>query len=186
MSQESVNVPQPPKPSRLTRRLPGIATALGLFATLWATLWGQTIPDMLRGDEVERFRGEMGRACAATRADLRRPHYAPDLAWRGGSAPPETFGRLKAVVRLHLPQFVAMAAPDQFEPDYNRFLSGWRYIAKWDITDPGPEQIEDEAFEAYKTSPLYRLEDAIDAIAAPECQPLSTDAHVILMDAAQN
>jgi hypothetical protein len=185
MTETDANGLSPPPVSRVRRHLPAIATALGLFATLWATLWGQTLPEMLRGDATKRFRGEMGSACAAAHADLRRPRYVPDLAWRGGSDPPETFGRLKAVVRLHLPQFVALAPPDQFAHDYNQFMTGWRHIAKWDLIDPVPEQIRDEAFEAYRTSPLLRVEDAVDAIASPECQTFSVDLHVILLHESQ-
>ena len=66
--------------SRWRTALPTIATVLGLGATLWATLVGQTVPDLLRSEskEIRTFRLASDRVCGEALATI-RGHMPVDL-----------------------------------------------------------------------------------------------------------
>jgi hypothetical protein len=170
MSSGSVQ-PPPRQSQRLKQHLPAIATALGLFATLWATLLGQTVPQLLRGDDATAFRSDVASVCSDALRDLDAWEPAP------GAGLPNTFGRVQWLTRSVLPQFLAVAAPAQYKSDYARAVSGWRTMSRWGNRrgrTPLPNEPEIRDVMTTGNSPFYKFSNAVGDISIPECMTLSS------------
>jgi hypothetical protein len=126
MSNLTSTRPMAPPAGRRARpriSLSAVAAALGLAATLWATLVGRTLPDIVRnpGHELAVFRTAADGECVAG-----IPATAPTVppVKRSGEA-------VAAASRTgdRLVHFASVQPPDQYTDDYRVLVDAWRDVA---------------------------------------------------------
>jgi hypothetical protein len=126
MSNLSSTRPIAPPPGRRSRpriSLSAVAAALGLAATLWATLVGRTLPDIVRneGHQLAVFRTAADRECVqgiprttAVLPSVKRSREAIAAADRVGD---------------RLVHFASVRPPEQYAGDYRALVDAWRDVA---------------------------------------------------------
>jgi hypothetical protein len=108
-----------------------MGATLGLFATLWATLIGRTVPDLLRADPVDSFRSRVDGVCKKD---------TDNIVHDGTTTYYATLPRLNRDVKFQAGRFVLRAqssladyertrAPEQFTTKYSDMLSALEDIA---------------------------------------------------------
>jgi hypothetical protein len=144
ISTRPVGSPPPPPRRRLRLRLPAVAAALGLFATLWSTMVGKTVPELLKSDEREiaSFRDRVNAGCV---------HAARDFGFFGTI--PVTGSKYRILLTLdrgtrtllvrtrrgpefpsaeQLPRltasFAVLQPPAQLASNYREFVAGWKAL----------------------------------------------------------
>jgi hypothetical protein len=107
-----------PKRRRRLRRptLAGAGAALGVIATLWATLVGQTIPALLRDEDapIKRFRAQVAAICVRVDAEARRQSRSDVSAREAGV-------RLGYLVDGLAPGLASIRPPPLYEAEYSSF-----------------------------------------------------------------
>jgi hypothetical protein len=140
-------VGQPPalRKNRPRLRLSAVAAALGLFATLWSTMVGKTVPELLRSDEreVAKFHDRVDAAChvAASNLQIHRGAVIPPLereitmsTTRGRRTllkltfSPRPLARENQFARRVTASFAALKPPAQLAPDYREFVASWKTL----------------------------------------------------------
>ena len=126
MSNLSSTRPIAPPPGRRARpriSLSAVAAALGLAATLWATLVGRTLPEIVRneGHQLAVFRTAADRECVqgiprttAVLPSVKRSREAIAAADRVGD---------------RLVHFASVRPPEQYAGDYRALVDAWRDVA---------------------------------------------------------
>jgi hypothetical protein len=97
----------------LPRSWAAVGAVLGVVATLWATLIGQTIPELLADDDaaLNGFRSDVDAICAS----------AEDRLGSNRSASPERLRDVQA-------QFAAILPPAQYRDEYEDLERAWSEI----------------------------------------------------------
>jgi hypothetical protein len=134
-------------------KLSAVAAALGLFATLWSTMIGKTLPELLKSDEREvvKFRNRVDEACSAAAQNLVIDRGAvtitdPPITLLNSPTSPRIitltpsrrkWARRTRFARRTTASFAALQPPAQLDPDYRDFVAGWKRLTlAMDHTSP--------------------------------------------------
>lgn len=117
---------------RWRTHLPVVAATLGLAATLWATLTGQTIPELIRDEKAElnAFRLEVVRVC-----DKHAAAFSARLDTLNRNRGLSEHQHLVRIVRewrdtadRTIASLAEIDAPDQFTEEYSAYEMSWRRL----------------------------------------------------------
>jgi hypothetical protein len=102
---------------RSTRFWSGVGAVLGVGATLWATLVGQTVPELLRDENAPlvEFRAKIDRICDAQGRPLRQARDAQE----------QTVSRLSASITELQTALAATLAPPQYTDEFAGLQRNW-------------------------------------------------------------
>lgn len=144
VSTRPVGKPPPRNRRRFIIRLSTLAAVLGLFATLWSTLIGQTVVDLLKSDqhEVHVFRQHIQAECklAFSRltfvdigvSGLRGARFVLALKSPRNFVVP--IGIIKknrhrdVIARNATAAFAELGPPSQLASNYQSFITGWQNL----------------------------------------------------------
>jgi hypothetical protein len=121
----------PKRQSKWQRHVGAIGATLGLFATLWATLIGRTVPDLFRPDPVNSFRSRVNEVCRKDTDNIARdgrttyyatlPRLDRDIKFQAG--------RFVLRTQSSLADYERIRAPEQFITKYADMLLAIEDIA---------------------------------------------------------
>jgi hypothetical protein len=175
-------MPPPPSPTRWyrsTRFWSGAGAVLGLSATLWATLVGETIPQIISSSRspIESFRHSVGSACRklppsvtsiAELSQTKLPSDGRPRLYSGTTASVIAAGanaKLYTAVDEVARALLTIQPPAALVPEFRRFQGGW--------TNTGAElrQAVSSAYEL--TPPVAVARNAAKALVASDNRAFS-------------
>lgn len=142
--------PRPKEPPRSgwrswRRIVPAIGAALGLIATLWATLIGQSLPELLRDENapINTFHSKIGHVCADMEQFVRSPTAHEKWGYRG-QPPLVMWASVSSVEDDAKQPLAAIPAPALYRAEYaalrRDLKSAARAASSYKSTAPGVEK----------------------------------------------